>query len=51
MAVQGAPDIKRYFGESNEGFIYAHIENRDLEALYNEIVNFVKFEDLQFLKP
>jgi hypothetical protein len=51
MAAQGAPDIKRYFGESDEGFIYVHIDNQDSEATYSENVDFTMFDNLQFLKP
>ena len=43
--------MKRYFGDSSEGYIYIHVENRDSEASYTEALNFVVFENLSLLAP
>jgi hypothetical protein len=46
-----APGIKRYKGESEEGYMYVHVVNEEKEATFNEKVNFTKFEGLELLKP
>ena len=48
---QGAPDIKKYFAMTEEGYGYVHIANDDAEAVYKESINYTKFEKLQLEKP
>jgi hypothetical protein len=48
---QGAPEIKKYFAMTEEGYGYVHLVNGEAEATYTEQVNYTKFDKLQLLKP
>lgn len=51
MAEQGSREIKRYFGQTEEGYLFCHVENRDKEASYSEAIAFVAFDALEMVKP
>lgn len=51
MSDSGAREIKRYFGQTEEGYLYCHVENRDKEATYSESLAFVSFDALELLMP
>jgi hypothetical protein len=50
-ADQGAPNLTKYFGMTEEGYGYVHITNNEVEAEFTEVVNYTKFDRLSLLKP
>lgn len=44
---QGAPEIKKYFAITEEGYGYVHIVNNEKEARYTESINYTKFDRLE----